>query len=98
MEHYDALYLSPHLDDAALSCGGQIVQATRCGARVLIVTVMAGDPPVDAENDYIASLHARWELDRDAAAQRRAEDLAACALLGADALPLDVPDLSLIHI
>lgn len=92
MEHYDALYLSPHLDDAALSCGGQIAQATRRGARVLIVTVMAGDPPVDAENDYIASLHARWELDRDAAAQRRAEDLAACALLGADALPLDVPD------
>ena len=92
MEHYDALYLSPHLDDAALSCGGQIAQATRQGRRVLIVTVMAGDPPMEAGNDYIVSLHARWELDRDAAAQRRAEDLAACALLGADALHLDVPD------
>ena len=92
MERYDALYLSPHLDDATLSCGGQIAQATRRGERVLIVTVMAGDPPVAAENDYIASLHARWELDRDAAAQRRAEDLAACGLLGADALHLDVPD------
>jgi LmbE family N-acetylglucosaminyl deacetylase len=92
MERYDALYLSPHLDDAALSCGGQIAQATRRGARVLIVTVMAGDPPADAANDYIASLHARWELGRDAAAQRRAEDLAACALLGADALHLDAPD------
>ncbi len=92
MERYDALYLSPHLDDAALSCGGQIAQATRRGARVLIVTVMAGDPPADAANDYIAGLHARWELGRDAAAQRRAEDLAACALLGADALHLDAPD------
>ena len=92
MELYDALYLSPHLDDAALSCGGQIAQATRRGDRVLIVTVMAGDPPVDAANDYIASLHARWELGRDAAAQRRAEDLAACVLLGADALHLDAPD------
>ena len=75
MEHYDALYLSPHLDDAALSCGGQIAQATRRGARVLIVTVMAGDPPVDVENAYIASLHTRWELGRDAASQRRAERL-----------------------
>jgi LmbE family N-acetylglucosaminyl deacetylase len=92
MEYYDALYLSPHLDDAALSCGGQIAQATRCGARVLVVTVMAGDPPADAANDYITSLHTRWELGRDAASQRRAEDLAACALLGADALQLDVPD------
>jgi LmbE family N-acetylglucosaminyl deacetylase len=92
MEHHDALYLSPHLDDAALSCGGQIAQSTRRGERVLIVTVMAGDPPADAANDYIASLHARWELGRDAAAQRRAEDLAACALLGADALHLDAPD------
>ena len=92
MERYDALYLSPHLVDAALSCGGQIAQATRTRARVLIVTVMAGDPPAEAANDYIASLHARWELGRDAAAQRRAEDLAACALLGADALHLDVPD------
>ena len=53
---------------------------------------MAGDPPVDAANDYIASLHACWELGRDAAAQRRAEDLAACALLGAAALHLDAPD------
>ncbi len=92
MEPYAALFLSPHLDDAALSCGGQIAVATRQGRRVLIVTVMAGDPPADAANDYIASLHARWELGRDAAAQRRAEDLAACALLGADALHLDVPD------
>jgi LmbE family N-acetylglucosaminyl deacetylase len=92
MERYDALYLSPHLDDAALSCGGQIAQSTRRGERVLIVTVMAGDPPADAANDYIAGLHARWELGRDAAAQRRAEDLAACALLGADALHLDAPD------
>ena len=53
---------------------------------------MAGDPPVDAGHDYIASLHARWELDRDAATQRRAEDLAASALLCAAALHLDAPD------
>ena len=53
---------------------------------------MAGDPPVDAGHDYIASLHARWKLDRDAATQRRAGDLAASALLCAAALHLDAPD------
>jgi LmbE family N-acetylglucosaminyl deacetylase len=89
---YDAIFLAPHLDDAALSCGGQISQRTRAGQRVLIVTVMAGDPPTDAENDYIRSLHARWELERDATAQRRAEDSAACAILGADFLHWPVPD------
>jgi LmbE family N-acetylglucosaminyl deacetylase len=89
---YDAIYLAPHLDDAALSCGGQIINQTRAGQRVLVVTVMAGDPPTDAENDYIRSLHARWELERDAAAQRRAEDSAACAILGADSLHWSLPD------
>ena len=89
---YDAIFLAPHLDDAALSCGGQIASRTRAGQRVLIVTVMAGDPLTDAENDYIRSLHARWELERDAAAQRRAEDSAACAILGADFLHWPFPD------
>jgi LmbE family N-acetylglucosaminyl deacetylase len=89
---YDAIYLAPHLDDATLSCGGQIASRTRAGQRVLIVTVMAGDPPTDVENDYIRSLHARWKLERDAAAQRRAEDIAACTILGADYLHWSIPD------
>jgi LmbE family N-acetylglucosaminyl deacetylase len=75
-----------------LSCGGQIASRTRAGQRVLIVTVMAGDPPTDVENDYIRSLHARWKLERDAAAQRRAEDIAACTILGADYLHWSIPD------
>lgn len=91
-DFYTAIYLAPHLDDAALSCGGQIAALTRAGKRVLIVTVMAGDPPTAVENDYIRSLHARWELGRDAAAQRRAEDITACAILGADYLHWVIPD------
>jgi LmbE family N-acetylglucosaminyl deacetylase len=89
---YDAIFLAPHLDDAALSCGGRIASLSRDGKRVLIVTVMAGDPPTDVENDYIRSLHARWDLERDATAQRRAEDIAACAILGADFLHWSIPD------
>lgn len=90
--YYDYLYLSPHLDDVALSCGGQIYQQTVMNKSVLIVTVMAGDPPVGHFSDYIQSLHDRWELATDAAAARRAEDLAACQLLGADAHHLAIPD------
>lgn len=89
---YHAIYLAPHLDDAALSCGGQIAQRTAAGERVLIVTVMAGDPSSGAASEYIESLHTRWQLADDAAAQRRAEDARACALLGADFVHLGAPD------
>lgn len=89
---YDAIYLAPHLDDVALSCGGQVFARTTTGQQVLVVTVMAGSPPPSAQSGYIDSLHARWELAGDAAAERRAEDVAACALLGADYLHLSIPD------
>lgn len=89
---FEAIYLSPHLDDAALSCGGQIAQATAAGAAVLIVTIMAGDPSGGSASAYIDSLHTRWQLADDAAARRRGEDERACALLGASFLHLSVPD------
>lgn len=90
--HYDAIYLSPHLDDAALSCGGQIFLRTAAGQSVLVVTITAGDPPLASVSDYAQSLHERWALATGAVAARRAEDLAACRRLGADALHWDVPD------
>jgi len=88
---YDILYLSPHLDDAALSSGGFIFQQTRAGKSVLVVTFMAGDaPPV--LSSFAQELHDRWQLDLDAAARRRLEDHHACAILGADYLHLAFPD------
>lgn len=89
---YDAIYLSPHLDDVALSCGGQVFGATRAGQRVLIVTITAGDPPPSTVSSYAQSLHDRWELLTDAVAARRAEDLAANEILGADTLHWSLPD------
>ena len=47
----DHLYLSPHFDDAALSCGGQIATFTAAGQSVLVVTITGGDPPADARAD-----------------------------------------------
>lgn len=91
--HYDAIYLAPHLDDAALSCGGQIHQLTTVGKRVLIVTIMAGDPPENVMySDFVRELHERWELAGNAESVRRKEDGAACQILGADFVHWSIPD------
>ncbi|MCB9419283.1 MAG: PIG-L family deacetylase [Ardenticatenaceae bacterium] len=89
---YDTIYLSPHLDDAALSCGGMIWSDTAVNQSNLIITVMAGDPPQATHSDYVASLHQRWNLNADAVAVRRQEDATACHILGADYWHWDVPD------
>jgi LmbE family N-acetylglucosaminyl deacetylase len=89
---YDAIYLSPHLDDAVLSCGGQIYQHTQAGETTLIVSIMAGDAPTADLSEFAQSLHDRWEVALDAVAVRREEDAAASDLLGADYLHLDLLD------
>lgn len=81
---YDEIFLSPHLDDAALSCGGQIAQATRSGAKVLIVTVFTADPPAGELSPLAAELHAMWGGGENPFALRRREDQESCAILGAD--------------
>ena len=91
-DKYDWIYLSPHLDDAALSCGGQVYDQVQVDMSALIVTVMAGDPPQGDVSGYARSLHDRWELVQDAAAVRRDEDMAACRVLGADAWHWDFAD------
>jgi len=88
-----AIYLSPHLDDAVLSCGGQITQLVRAGQVVRVVTVFAGDVPAEAAaSPFVQELHARWGLGRNPPAARRAEDRAALGILGARATHLPFPD------
>lgn len=90
---YSAIYLAPHLDDVALSCGGQIADATAVANHlpILIVTITAGDPPPQLSS-FAAQMHQRWELVSETVAQRRAEDRAACAILGAEYAHWSVPD------
>lgn len=90
--HYDKIYLSPHLDDVALSCGGQIFQRTRAGESVLVATVMAGDPQPGTTSQFADELHKRWSLANNVSAARRVEDVAACHVMGADYLHLSLPD------
>jgi LmbE family N-acetylglucosaminyl deacetylase len=90
--YYDSIYLSPHLDDAILSCGGQIYQQIQSGKGVLVVTSMAGYPPNGDLSSFAMSLQERWELAEDAVATRRQEDAAASQVLGVDILHWDIPD------
>lgn len=89
---FDTIYLSPHLDDAALSCGGRIAQETAVVRKVLIVTIMAGEPEPGANSTFIQELHQRWGLAQNATAVRRAEDVSACHILGAAYQHLQIPD------
>jgi LmbE family N-acetylglucosaminyl deacetylase len=85
---YDHVYLSPHLDDAALSCGGAIARHSAAGARVLIVTICTATPPAEGPfSSFAEATHRQWGLSADQAVQARLhEDSLAMEYLGADSL------------
>jgi LmbE family N-acetylglucosaminyl deacetylase len=86
------IYLSPHLDDAVLSCGGWIWWQTQQGVQVEIWTICAGDPPTGPLSPYAQSLHERWQTGPEAVAVRRQEDQEACQRIGALPRHLPIPD------
>lgn len=87
------LFLSPHLDDAVLSCGGTIHHLVQQGQRVQVMTIMSADPPNPLpESPLIRELHARWQIGESPVAARRAEDKAALEVLGAAITYLDMLD------
>lgn len=85
------LFLSPHLDDAVLSCGGLIRMLTAQGEQVVILTVFAGDPldPLP-DSPVIQRVLARWRDKMGDApfGVRRNEDAQAASLLGAKVVHL----------
>ncbi len=88
----DWIFLSPHLDDVALSVGGLVWELTQAGERVAIWTICAGQPPPGALSPFAESLHARWGTAQFASESRRAEDIESCTRLGAAYRHFDVPD------
>jgi len=82
------IYLSPHLDDVALSCGAGLHAQVRAGERVLVVSCMAGSPPDALLTAYSEELKLRWGNEADPVAARRREDREAMRVLGAQALHL----------
>jgi hypothetical protein len=69
------IYLSPHLDDVTLSCGGLVWEQVQAGEQVEIWTICAGDPPPGALSPYAEELHHRWGYGIEAIAERRIEDI-----------------------
>jgi len=86
------IYISPHLDDAVLSCGGLIWEQARKGEQVEIWTVCAGEPPDGPLSPLAEALHTEWGTGRDTVARRREEDIAACRAVGALHRHLAIPD------
>jgi LmbE family N-acetylglucosaminyl deacetylase len=86
------IYLSPHLDDVALSCGGLLWEQAQAGGMVSIWTICAGDPPDEPLSAFAEELHARWQAGREAYQQRRQEDILACQRLGATYQHFSIPD------
>jgi LmbE family N-acetylglucosaminyl deacetylase len=75
------IVLSPHLDDGVLSLGAAIAGVAAQGGDVTVLTVFANDP--DAGGGASAWDRAcGFTSAAEAARARRAEDTAACALLG----------------
>jgi len=89
-----SLFVQPHYDDAALSCGATAAQMAARGAPCTVVTVFAGDVDDEDLDEFAARKHKRWNLGGAASVlyTRREEDVAAACQLGCELLWLDHPD------
>lgn len=88
------IYLSPHLDDAALSAGGLIYEQTQAGIPVEIWTFMCGDPHLNEFSPFAQMLHKTWGFadSAETVRERRIEDINAANILGATAVHFDFLD------
>ncbi len=87
-----ALALSPHLDDAAFSCGGTLARLVQLGWAVTICTVFTRS--ILGPKGFALACQTDKGLppEVDYMALRRTEDAAACDALGAEPLWLDWPE------
>ena len=81
-----ALAVSPHLDDAAFSCGGTLARLARAGWEVVICTAFTATVPDPRGFALACQTDKGLAPEVDYMALRRAEDASACAALGASPL------------
>lgn len=78
----EQVFVAPHSDDVALSCGGTVALAARMGSP-LIVTLFAAAPSQDLSG-FARFQHERWGVDVESVQKRRRdEDMCAASALGA---------------
>src|SRR5438094_10218893 len=99
MQHTQlAIFLSPHLDDIPLSCGGVAARLSRAGARCVEVAVCTALPPSDGPlSPFTREMHDKWEQaggqsGKSVMEVRREEERQAARLLGLEVVMLDLPD------
>ena len=77
-----ALILSPHLDDAAFSCGGLMAVLADAGWRTVLATAFTASVPHPTGFALACQLDKGLGPETDYMALRRGEDRAAAAILG----------------
>jgi LmbE family N-acetylglucosaminyl deacetylase len=88
------IYISPHFDDAVLSCGGLIWEQTQKGFPVEIWTICAGNAPPGRLSSQAVACHTQWGIKsaRDVVAARRLENQAAARQVGAETVDFSISD------
>ena len=88
------IYISPHLDDAVLSAGGFIYEQTKAGIPVEIWTIVCGYPPPGELTPLAQVIHFQWGTGtaEETVDLRRAEDVKAAGIVGAETVHFDLPD------
>ncbi len=88
------IYISPHFDDAVLSCGGLIWEQTQQGIPVEIWTICAGDAPLGQLSPLAQVCHHQWGMNtaREVVTARRIENEKAASLVGAETVNFSIPD------
>jgi len=81
-----ALFLSPHLDDVAFSCGGAAAALRRAGWRVAVATVFTASVRNPTGFALACQLDKGLDPAEDYMALRRAEDAAFARVVGVDDL------------
>jgi LmbE family N-acetylglucosaminyl deacetylase len=79
------LFVSPHYDDIALSCGGTAALVAQQGRDPVIALLFGSEPdPHQTFTTFAESMHRQWGMEAgEVIAGRRREEAAATATLGA---------------
>lgn len=86
------IFLSPHFDDVALSCGGHVWQLSQANQHVEIWTIFAAEPQIITSSTIVNELHARWDAGPNPVRVRKKEDIRSCEILSANYKHFDFLD------
>jgi LmbE family N-acetylglucosaminyl deacetylase len=87
------IFISPHLDDVIIPCGGYIHRLTKQGMKVVVATVVTADDTSRLPPSWLARRNLKaWGIKDRVFAARREEDKSAAKTVGADVAHLGFLD------